>query len=292
VFQLNKNIMKMKNFLLLTFVVFCVQFTKAQETKPLDGAYIEERTLTRKFLPYSNIREADVLFKKRIWRVLDMREKINLPLYYPPEPANGLKSLTTTIFDALKSGELVAYNAFFGTVADDEFRSVLSKNELKESMSVFEEYEFYPDPDDLEYSETATDTSELLSSDVLMYKIKEDWIFDKQRSKLEVRIIGLAPMKANNVDGVIMGYQEMFWLYYPYCRPVLAHQEVFNRQNDGAQLTIDDIFQKRMFSSYIVKEKNTYNRNIEDYKKGLDALLESDRITNELRDKESDLWVY
>ncbi len=68
----------MKNFLLLAFMVFCVQFTKAQETKPLDGAYIEERTLTRKFLPYSNIREADVLYKKRIWRILDFA--IDLPL--------------------------------------------------------------------------------------------------------------------------------------------------------------------------------------------------------------------
>ena len=116
--------MKIKNFLLLAVLVVSVQFAKAQETQPLDGAYIEERTLTRKFLPYAPIREADVLFKKRVWRILDMREKMNLPLYYPPQPTNGLKSLASTIFDALNSGELVAYSAYFGAYEDDEFRSV------------------------------------------------------------------------------------------------------------------------------------------------------------------------
>ena len=284
--------MKIKNFLLLAFLVVSVQFAKAQETQPLDGAYIEERTLTRKFLPYSTIREADVLFKKRVWRILDMREKMNMPLYYPPEPANGLKSLATTIFEALNTGELMAYSAWFGATQDDEFRSTLSKNELKAAMSVIEQIETFPYEDDPEYSVLVDDTSELETSEILMYKIKEDWIFDTQRSKLEVRIIGLAPMKATKDGEVLIGYQEMFWLYYPYCRPVFAHQEVFNRNNDGAQLTIDDVFQNRMFSSYIVKEKNTYNRAIEDYKKGLDALLESDRITNDLRNKEIDLWVY
>ena len=99
-----------------------------------------------------------------------------------------------------------------------------------------------------------------------MYKVKEDWIFDSQRSKLEVRIIGLAPLKPTKNGEMLLGYQEMFWLYYPYCRPVFAHQDVFNRQNDGAQFTIDDIFQQRMFSSYIVKEKNPHNRDIEKYK--------------------------
>ena len=96
--------MKIKNFLLLAFLVVSVQLAKAQEIQPLDGAYIEERALTRKFLPYAPIREADVLFKKRVWRILDMREKMNLPLYYPPEPANGLKSLASTIFEALEYG--------------------------------------------------------------------------------------------------------------------------------------------------------------------------------------------
>jgi hypothetical protein len=52
------------------------------------------------------------------------------------------------------------------------------------------------------------------------------------------------------------------------------------------------VFQKRYFASYIIKEDNVFDRSIGDYALGLDALLESERIKNEMFELEHDLWHY
>ena len=131
---------------------------------------------------------------------------------------------------------------------------------------------------------------------VIAYRIKSDWFFDKQRSVIENRVVGFAPMiyseddQGNIREGAIL--QPLFWIYYPEARKILVNVEVFNRGNDAERRTFDDIFQRRMFNSYIIKESNVYNRRIEEYKIGLDALLESDRIKNEIVNLEHDLWEY
>jgi len=89
----------------------------------LDGAYIKEHTKTKRVVPYTHIREADVMWARRVWRTIDLREKMNHPLYYPTEAINDRKSL----FDVIKHGLLVdgsitAYDP--GALAnDDELRS-------------------------------------------------------------------------------------------------------------------------------------------------------------------------
>jgi hypothetical protein len=64
------------------------------------------------------------------------------------------------------------------------------------------------------------------------------------------------------------------------------------RNNDAERRTFDDIFWKRMFSSYIRKETNVYDRSIVEYATGLDALLESDRVKSDIFKYEADLWQY
>jgi gliding motility associated protien GldN len=122
--------------------------------------------------------------------------------------------------------------------------------------------------------------------------LKEDWIWDRQRSERYVRIIGIAPLKEEFRDGESIGYQPLFWLYYPECREVFAHSEAFNLFNDAQRRTYEDLFQKRYFSSYIVKESNVYDRIVKGYVRGMDALAESERIKEELFLLEHDLWHY
>jgi len=81
-------------------------------------------------------------------------------------------------------------------------------------------------------------------------------------------------------------------LYYPECRYVLANADAFNPINDAQRRTYEDMFQKRFFNSYIIKESNVYNRPISAYAGGLDALAESERIKHELFLLEHDLWHY
>jgi gliding motility associated protien GldN len=111
---------------------------------------------------------------------------------------------------------------------------------------------------------------------------------------MEVRIIGICPvMDRINDDGVYTGETPLFWVYYPEARKILSKSEVFNhRKNDAARLTYDDIFHKRFFSSRIVKESNKYDRKISEYKEGIDALLEAEKIKEEIFNLEHDLWEY
>jgi len=135
--------------------------------------------------------------------------------------------------------------------------------------------------------------SRLNSTDVKKIRIKEDWFFDKQRSMLEVRIIGICPvLDKYNIDGSYRGQQGLFWIYFPEARPIFAKSEVFNRFNGAAKLTYDDFFWKRMFSSYVYKVDNQYDRSISEYAIGIDNILESDRIKEELSNFEQQLWEY
>ena len=82
---------------------------------------------------------------------------------------------------------------------------------------------------------------------------------------MDVRIIGLCPIDDRYDEdpetGEFNGLKSLFWVYFPEVRKVLKDAEVFNhRKNDAARLTFDDIFHKRFFNSYIVKESNKYDR--------------------------------
>ncbi|MFM1745685.1 MAG: gliding motility protein GldN, partial [Bacteroidota bacterium] len=133
--------------------------------------------------------------------------------------------------------------------------------------------------------------------DVVQFRLKEEWFFDKQRSELKCRIIGICPMYlARDQEGnLVEGGQKknLFWVYYPEARRILANAEVANRFNSAQRMSFEDIFQKRMFNSYIMKEDNVYNRRIDDYKANpLDQLLEAERIKQDMINFEIDLWEY
>lgn len=274
--------------LALTSVGFVQQAT-AQTV--LDGAYIKEHTKTKRVVPYTHIREADVMWARRVWRTIDLREKMNHPLYFPTEAINDRKSL----FDVIRQGLLVdgsitAYSVgAIGT--DDEFKKPLLASELKELFTRLDTQ--YTESLETGDMEMVVQEINLESRDIKMYNIKEDWIFDKQRSTMDIRIIGIAPMQEKRgEDGEVRGYAPLFWLYYPECRYLFANWEAFNRENDAERRSFEDIFWKRQFSSYITKWSNVYDRGINQYKTGLNALLEGEEIKQQLFEFEHDLWNF
>ena len=134
---------------------------------------------------------------------------------------------------------------------------------------------------------------ELESREIKRYRIKEDWFFDKQRGVMDVRIIGIAPMKeVRGQNGDFRGYAPVFWLYFPECRYVLANSKVFNRGSDVHNMSFEDLFWKRMFSSYIIKESNVFDRKVNEYVAGVQALLESEQIKGNIAKVEHDLWHF
>lgn len=244
----------------------------------------------RKPVAYPFVREADVMWSKRIWRTIDLREKMNHPYYYPETPHNGLENL----FDLIKCGVLNGcVTAFDNPALDDEFKVKMTREQVA-GVLIDTDIVDMEDPYNPGTYYKDTIYNEIKGSDILAYWLKEDWFFDKQRSVMDVRIIGICPLtgKKDPSTGEVIGYMPLFWIYFPQLRPFIAKQRVFLGQNYAMPLTYDDMFQKRMFSSYVHKESNVYDRSIPQYETGLDALLEAERVKTDIMDFESDLWHY
>ena len=265
---------------------------EAQTQTVLDGAYVKETNLTKRVIPYPSLREADVMYVRRIWQDIDLRQKINQMFYFPVDPIEDRKNLFDVIRYALEvEGSLTAYGT--GPAGDDdEFRYPYSGAQVD---SVLNPVVIIPqfDPVTGEVIGSMEAETTLNSQDIVRYRVKEDWVWDRQRSQRQVRIIGIAPIiEKKDDEGNSQGLAPLFWLYYPECRYVFANAECYNYENDAQRRTFEEIFQKRFFSSYIVKETNVFDRSIADYAQGLDALLESERIKDELFTIEHDLWHY
>jgi gliding motility associated protien GldN len=239
---------------------------------------------------YAPLREADVMWSKRTWRVIDLREKLNLPMYYPTEPQTCLMSLFDVLKCAILEGDLIAFD---DPSFDDEFTRPMSQKAVADLLVQWDSTYTVQDVNDPDKMIRSPLKTEISSSDVWQYRIKEDWFFDRQRSVMEVRIIGICPMVLKRSEsGEVLGTKPLFWIYFPEARPYLSKAAVFNRWNDAGMLTYDELFSKRMFSSSIYKESNVYDRTIAEYRQGIDAVLESDKIKEKILGYESDFWQY
>ncbi|MDG2363407.1 MAG: gliding motility protein GldN [Flavobacteriales bacterium] len=276
--------------LAIIFITLSIE-GNAQVQNVLDGAYVKETNLTKRVIPYPYLREADVMYFRRIWQEMDLKQKINHPYYYPVDPIEDRSNLFDVIRDGLLiEGSLVAYST--GPVGDeDEFTIPLSPDSIRKILNPIERIDEWDEfGEKIGFKEIITPIE---SDKITRYRLKEDWIWDRQRSERYIRIIGIAPMIEDyDRDGDSMGYATLFWLYYPECRYVFANADVFNLFNDAQRRTYEDLFQKRYFSSYIVKHSNVYDRSVGEFARGMDALAESERIKEELFNLEHDLWHY
>jgi gliding motility associated protien GldN len=252
---------------------------------PYDGIYTKIHYPNRRVVPYSQLREADVMFAKRVWRKIDLREKLNQPLYYPIEETFQRKNLMKVIVDALlKEQSLNAYDA----LTDDFSGGALTTAEVEKLFSSTDSIQI-PSLEDPEILIDTVIKKDFDPSSVKAFKIKEEWVFDKQRSVFEPRIIGICPVQQVEKGEEVFD-KDMFWLYFPEVRKVLINHEVYNPYNFSQRLTYDDVFMKRQFNSLIYKVDNTYDRRLSEYTTGINALLEAEEIKTQLMDYEHNLW--
>ncbi|MBK6620013.1 MAG: gliding motility protein GldN [Saprospirales bacterium] len=248
--------------------------------KPLDDIVEKRTTLEHRVLPYDHIREADIFWEKRIWRVVDVREKMNKPFAYPERP------FFTILMEAAMEGDITVYST-----EDDKFTAPLTPNEVAaKSASIDTVITF--DPETYE-EQIQVVRNELNPEDVKRFRFKEVWFFDEESSTLQVRILGIAPLiDVTDDNGNFLYEQPMFWVYYPEARQILARERVFNYGNDASPITWEDLMEMRYFASYIYKESNVYDRRLQEYLTGVDLLLEADKIKQEIFNFEHDLWSY
>ncbi len=265
------------------FIISSLSFAQPTSAARLDGMYKRELLGTREVIPYDNIREADVFWEKRIWRNIDFREKINLPFTWPVDP------FVQVVYDAVATGELKAYSPLY-----DDFREgteippdqIINKYNRTDTLLIM---------DDITYEEKTIYVENIFDyKTVQKIQIKEDWVFDEETSTMVVRIIGLTMIRdrLDLTTGEVLGQEPMFWIYYPDLRNIIIRHEVFNEKNSARTLTFEDIFEMRLFNSYIVKEDNVYDRLIENYATGIDQVLESEKIKQVIFDYEHNLWEF
>jgi len=254
-----------------------------------DGIYDKENSLNRRFIPYTHLREADVTWEKRVWRRIDLREKVNHPLYYPiGDPIASRMSLMQMMVKYVLDGRIIAFK-------DEEFLVQIERAEIRSKLvqvgDSTDQDTFLPDGTQVTTRVPGAVDSTWIYENLMEIEIKEDWFFDKQKSALEVRIIGLG-FNALKKGKEELGPMNQFYVYFPACRPYFAKHEVFNVKNDSERRTFEDIFWKRQFASTVYKESNVYDRDVDRYAKGIDALLESDRIKQDIFRLEHDLWQF
>jgi len=257
-----------------------------RDESPVDGLFANNHMNQKDPIPLPSIRQADVMWSKRVWREIDFRQKMNQPFYFPVESHNNWRSFINVLMDGLKERQFRAYEVSNTgeLLVPIRYEEIIAK---QSDTSYVRERRPYPP-----YEEYDTVIIRQFDpSRVMRLRLKEDWYFDKQRSQLMVRIIAVCPVMMVEKDGKEFS-QPLFWVSYDQARKTLAKAEVFNRFNSAEKRTYDEVFIKRMFDSYIYKEENVYDRRINQYATGIDALLEAERVKMDIFNFEHDLWQY
>lgn len=258
----------------------------------VDGAYQRVDIAKKKPMAFPYVREADVMWSKKIWRIIDLREKMNQVLYFPTVETEGRNSLTNLMLKAIESGLLTAYDAR----NDDEFKVPMTFDQVKEAFGAVTRTRRVRNLETGEFEDRVI-AAEVRSEEIKQIMVKEEWFFDKQTSTMNVRIIGICPIQEYYRDEDInrenVQRRQVFWVYYPEARELFSSNAALNTQNTANNMSFDDLFIKRRFNSYVVKESNVYNnRAISQYLTGRDAMLESKRLEGEIFNYEQDLWEY
>ncbi|OSZ80859.1 hypothetical protein CAP36_06350 [Chitinophagaceae bacterium IBVUCB2] len=257
-----------------------------------DNAFDKGNLTQRVPLPYEHLRWDDALYAEKVWRELDLREKMNKTFMYEAIDDNGSQIFVSMLMNAVQKGEVTAFS-------DDRFTTPMLVADVQQLTSgkndTVAKYDIKQIDKIVGYVVTR---SSFDPKTVTKIRLKEEWVFDRESSRMFVRILGIGLLKTEYFPNTTKerGTSNLFWVYYPDLRPMLAKAEVYNPKNMGqSRMTWEELFESRMFSSYVVKSTldNPANKMIRNYiKDPILGLLEGDNIKEKIFNFEQDLWSY
>lgn len=227
----------------------------------------------------------EVVWKRDLYRVLDLKKEKNASLYYPVEPMGNSVNLFTYIFRLILDNSITAYAYNL-----DGYESFTPENRVNPS-DMLDNYRIY-----YEYAEDSTfvvGTSDIPSGEVLSYYIKESYYFDQRTSTYNHRVTAICPVlhRAGEFTSEVTKYP-MFWLNYEEIAPLLARQTVMTSSyNNVSTMSLDDYFVKHCYEGEIYKTVNLRNLALSQYcKDSTEVKKEQQKIEKQLSDFEANLW--
>lgn len=286
---MSKNKIRMKRlFFVLLGVALYVQ-AEAQparrRVKPND-ADKAEKTVDRASLQYPLAVEVpeDVVWRRDVYRQLDLTLDKNAPLYYPVEPSAGQINLFTYLFDLLLTGKITAYQ--YKLDGNESFTS-RDKVDVKELL---ERYHIYYEEQN---GRPRVNASDIPSAEVSRYYIKESSYFDQRTSTFRTKVTALCPvlMRGDDFGGEATPYP-LFWLKYDDISTYLArHTMMASNYNNVTNMTAADYFSMNLYDGKIYKTNNMQGKVLANYCKTDSAMAnEQKRIEKQLSDFEKHVW--
>lgn len=300
--------MNRKNLILALVTVFTIHFVNAQSNllnaKTPDQIGVktaaQDAADNDKPMAYGYVDDRDMMWSKVVWEYIDLNERINLPYYYPIHENStrpGRKSLFSTLLEGIMSDKITE-------VYDDTyFTTKLTKKEIEAKLFRIDTTDAGKD----ELNSGNTDIEEYITrteinpGDIEGFKIKGVWYIDKRQGEMKYRLLAIAPVapdvqtKGRADLEAVAEKLPLFWVWYPGARQVLYDMKVFNQKNSAYPISYDHLLNAKRFNAIIYREENIYgNRDVSHYVRGnsLFQVLESDRIREDIRNKELDIWNY
>jgi gliding motility associated protien GldN len=266
-----------------------------------DGFIYREITQADTVVPYAKVDPVDVVYTKRVWREIDLRDRGNEILASPKV------NLISIIYDAVNNGELDLYPSNVEDWSVDPLNSKKGNDPKVVNSSTIDTAFLGVNPSTNEVNRA---NNEFFVASFTTIRIKEDWILDIKRGIFEPRIIGIAPVRIdvktqvdNNGNPVVDPTTNQAradtvkmvagWIHFDDLREILVKHKISNNQNDNSGINFDDVFVRRLFFSNIIKVSNAADNRFEDILfNSKDRLLESEKYKKAMADFEQGLWEY
>lgn len=298
--------MKKVLFYVLAVLAYCTtanaqSIIDADDQSNPNDFYTKVSTTGKKPMPYPPVRQSDVIWEKVVWREIDFNERFNQFFYFPTNDSvnsQGRTNLVSLILRAVKNGEISnVYDDDDMKAPKDPAKAIsdLAGEPIeRERPKVDADGQTIFDEDGEPEMETWLQERTFDITTATKIRIKERWYIDKQDSRQKVRILGLAFEYDKELASGNTARNWSFWIPMNdmAVRNVLVNADAFDENNDVVENSYDDVFIARYFDSYIIRTSNIHNRSISDYLVGEDAILEAQKLEEEIYDIESDMWEY